>query len=407
MITSRMFADDSMTGTYDQRRPVSIEDYQLSRWLEKSAEGGFCPQQLKAEDKASLTSVGVDIDNCEDAGGILIYDHNAFTVSPRISGIEILPMETALARYPEVFRDYFFKAVDRDLDRYTKTIAGAEPHGFFIRVRKHTRIQMPVPAGFFMPEEKSAMGVHNIVVLEQGARLHLVTGCTAGCRIKAGLHAAVSEYYVAENASLVNTMVHHWGPDFIVRPRSGVVVAEGGAYEENYYSLQPPKSIEMNPTTYLNGRGACAKYLSGLICLPGSHCEVGGSVYLNAEGSSAELVARAVNHGGTVVQKGMLAGADAVRAHVDCSGLMLSDTGVIEAVPGLRALHPDARMSHEAAIGRIDRDAVDYLRSKGLDEASAVALIVRGFINPGRDAAGLPLALEQAIREIVVLSGHG
>jgi Fe-S cluster assembly scaffold protein SufB len=203
-------------------------------------------------------------------------------------------------------------------------------------------------------------------------------------------------------------MIHHWGPEFIVRPRGATVVEQGGVYEENYYAVQPPKSIDMNPVTFLKGEHASAKYMSGLICLPGTSCHIGGTVYLAGENSGAELISRAVNHGGTVVQKGLLIGAaGGTRAHVDCSGLMLGDTGVIEAVPGLRAMHPDAKMSHEAAIGRIDTGAVNYLQSKGLSEMQAVSLIVRGFLNIEGEISGLAPALESAIRELAALSGHG
>ncbi|BBO78565.1 hypothetical protein DSCW_59820 [Desulfosarcina widdelii] len=324
-----------------------------------------------------------------------------------IEGIEIFPIQTALAQFPEVRRDYYFKAVGQKQDRYTKAVADTQTGGYFIRVRKGAGTDIPVEAGLFMPDEMGAMRVHNIVVLEEGARLHLVTGCTAGRHLRSGLHVAVSEHFVAKDASFTNTMIHRWGPEFIVRPRGATVVASNGTYAENYYSVQPPKSIETNPVTYLKGRNASARYTAGLICLPGTHCEIGSTIYLEGESSSAEIAARAVNHGGTVIQKGLLVGAaEGVRAHVDCSGLMLSDTGVIEAVPGLRAMHPEAKMSHEAAIGKIDTGAVNYLRAKGLTEMQAVSLIVRGFLNIDSEIIGLNTELERAIREMASITSH-
>jgi Fe-S cluster assembly scaffold protein SufB len=129
---------------------------------------------------------------------------------------------------------------------------------------------------------------------------------------------------------------------------------------------------------------------------------------MTGENSQALKSLRAVNHGGTVIQTGLLIGAakDA-RAHVDCSGLMLSDSGIIEAIPGLRAMHPDARLSHEAAIGRIDMGEVHYLQSKGLDEMQAIALIVRGFLDIGIELEGFAPELKRTIQEISTLSGHG
>ena len=366
------------------------------------------PYHLTDQEKASLVSVGINPDNKPEAGRFLLYDRNALITPPCIEGIEILPIQIALARFPEVKRDFYFKAVDREEDQYTKAVADTRTGGYFIRVREGTRIDIPVEAALFMPHEMGAMGIHNIVVLEEGARLHLVTGCTAGRHLRSGLHVAVSEHFVGKNASFINTMIHHWGPEFIVRPRSATVVERDGVYTENYYSVQPPKSIEMNPDTYLKGRNASARYMTGLICLPGTHCNTGGTVYLKGKNSAAEMSARAVNHGGTVIQKGLLVGAaEGSRAHVDCSGLMLSDRGFIEAIPGLRAVHPDARMSHEAAIGKIDAGAVNYLRSKGLNETQAVSLIVRGFLNIDSEIPELTPELERAVQRISRMAGHG
>jgi Fe-S cluster assembly scaffold protein SufB len=203
-------------------------------------------------------------------------------------------------------------------------------------------------------------------------------------------------------------MIHHWGSEFIVRPRATTVVESSGTYNENYYSVQPPKSIVMNPITYLNGSKSSAKYTVALICLPGACCDIGGTIYLSGKKSSAELSTRAVNRGGTVIQKGMLVGAtEDVQAHVDCSGLMLSDTGIIEAVPGLRAMHPDAKMSHEAAIGKIDANAVNYLQSKGFSEAQAISLIVSGFLKINDTIGGLDSELKHTIQKIAELAGHG
>jgi Fe-S cluster assembly scaffold protein SufB len=193
-----------------------------------------------------------------------------------------------------------------------------------------------------------------------------------------------------------------------VRPRSATIVEEGGSYVSNYYSVKPAGDLETNPLIHLKGDRSTAKNMSVLVCLPETYNNIGGTVLMSGEHSGAEIVARTVNHGGTVVQTGLLIGAakDA-RAHVDCSGLMLSDSGTIEAVPGLRSMHPEARMSHEAAIGRIDMGEVHYLQSKGLDEMQATALIVRGFLDIGQELEGFAPELKRTIQEISELSGHG
>ena len=397
---------------YDELDPVRFEDYRLfsPREEDTGALGspGHLNEWVNDRAKASLLSIGLDPDNHPEAGRFLLCDRNAQILPPRIEGVEILPIRTALAQYPEIRRDFYFKAVDPEEDRYTEAVAYSRSGGYFIRVRKGVKVDIPVEAGLLMPREKSAVRLHNIVVVEEGARLHLVTGCTALSHLKSGLHVAVSEHFVGKNASFTNTMIHHWGPEFIVRPRAATVVESGGNYTENYYSFQPPKSIETNPVTHLKGCDASAKYTAGIICLPGTHCDIGGAVYLTGKNSAAELNARAINHGGVVIQRGLLVGAaEGVRAHVDCSGLMLSDAGIIEAIPGLRSMHPGAKMSHEAAIGKIDTGAVNYLRSKGLSEVRAVSLIVRGFLNIDSGICGLTPELDRSVRGIAEMTGHG
>lgn len=398
---------DNIFNRLEAMESPSMEDFNFSLWNEQSDDELASLDQLKDDDIESLRSVGVNADNRSGSGVFLMRGRSRLALAPRFEGLEILPIGEALEKYPEIYRDYYFKAVNPDQDAFTRAAAETIPRGYFIRVKKNIRIDEPVEAGFLMPREKHSMVLHNIVVLEEGARLNLVTGCTAGRGLKSGLHIAVTEHFVARDAGLVNTMVHNWGDEYVVRPRGTTIVEQRGFYVENYYTGRPPKSIEMNPAIYLNGKGASAKNMAAVICLPETHCDIGGTIFLNGEDSGAELVARAVNYGGAVVQKGLLVGAakDA-RAHVDCSGLMMSDSGSIEAEPCLKTMHPDVKMSHEAAIGRIDSGAVNYLMSKGLTEARAVSLIVRGFLNIGNEIKGISPALESTIANIAALSGH-
>ena len=391
-----------------QIQNISLEDYQFSRLTQERP--GTLPS-LDTVDAAAvdaLSSVGVNLHDDAETGKYLLYGHDALTVCPRIDGVEMLLIGDALEKYPEIRANYFFKAIPVDQDVFTQAVADAIPRGYFIRVKQGVHVKEPLQAGFFMSAEMQAMGLHNLVILEEGASLHLLTGCTAGCALKGGLHIAISEHFVGKGASLISTMIHNWGPEFVVRPRGGTVVDEDGAYISQYYSVKPPKHLEMNPFTHLRGDRSTAQYLTALVSLPETYSEIGGTVLLSGEQSGAELASRTVNRGGVVIQTGLLIGAakDA-RAHVDCSGLMLGDSGVIEAVPGLRAIHPDARMSHEAAIGKINQGEVHYLQSKGLDERQAIALIVRGFLDIDAELENLAPELRRTIQEISELSGHG
>jgi len=388
------------------------EGIDYSRFKETEINGEFYHSldelQLSGDDQKSLKDVGINMIEDPKSGMFLMYGNDVFTIVPKINGVEIIPLKEAMLLYPEIKDKYYFKAVDQAQDEFTKKVYDQVQNGYFIRVRKNVIVKEPLHTAMFMHKEMSSLCVHNIVVLEEGAHLHLVTGCTAGCTLEGGLHIAVSEHFVGENAKLISTMVHNWGTDFIVRPRTGTLVEDNGTFISNFYSVKPPKHIQTNPFTHLKGKNANAKYQTVLASLPQTYCDIGGTVLMEGENSGAELVARAVNHGGTVIQTGTLIGAaKGARAHVDCSGLMLNAKGCIEAIPGLRAMHPDASMSHEAAIGKIDIGEVNYLQSKGLDEMQAIALIVRGFLDIGIEMDGLDTELEDSIQQIAELSGHG
>ncbi len=364
--------------------------------------------ELKEDEINSLQSVGINLNDNSEAGKFFMYGTSIFTFLPQIDGVEIIPLKKAFVIYPEIKDKYHFKAIDENQDEFTQTAFKKEQNGYFIRVRKNVIVNEPLHTALFMHREMSTMCIHNIVVLEEGAHLHLITGCTSGCTIKGGLHIAISEHFVGKGAKLINTMIHNWGTDFVVRPRTATIVDDDGTYISNYYSVKPPKHIQTDPFTHLSGKNASAKYMTVLASFPGTYCDIGGTVLMDGENSGAELVARAVNHGGQVIQTGLLIGAaKETRAHVDCSGLMLNDNGIIEAIPGLRAMHPDARMSHEAAIGRIDIGEVNYLQSKGLNEMQAIALIIRGFLDVGIEVEGLGSEMAEIINEIAELSGHG
>ena len=381
-------------------------DYSKFRAIDNNSSTINSIDKLKKDDIDTLKSLGIKLGNSSNTGSFLMRGTSVYTSLPKIDGVEIIPLKEAILLYPEIKEKYHFKAVDKEEDEFTKTAFEEEQNGYFIRVRKNVVVATPLHTALFMHREMSTMCVHNIVVVEEGAHLHLITGCTSGRNIKGGLHIAISEHFIGKGAKLISTMVHNWGSDFVVRPRTATIVEENGTFVSNYYSVKPPKHIQTNPFTHLKGKNANAKYMTVILCLPDTYCDIGGTVLMTGENSGAELVARAVNHGGTVIQTGLLIGAaKGSRGHVDCSGLMLNDKGIIEAIPGLRATHPDAKMSHEAAIGKIDIGEVNYLQSKGLDEMQAIALIIRGFIDIGIE--GLSPQIEKMIKEISELSGHG
>jgi Fe-S cluster assembly scaffold protein SufB len=364
--------------------------------------------QVEPADVEVMASLGVYVKGVARSGSYILRDFHPLCLVADSEDIELLPIADALKRYDWLREKYYWKAVPADLDEYTVRCASApEPQGYFLHVKKEAKVPFPVQAYLYIARGGIAQVVHNVVILEEDTELRLITGCATGPSVTRVAHLGVSEYYVGKNARLTNTMVHSWGPEVVVRPRSGAVVEEGGVFVSNYVLLRPAKSIQADPRTWLNGAGASAKYLTIILGSKDSTIDIGGEVYLNAEDTSAELAHRAVCTGGHIYQRGLLIGSAPCRAHVDCAGIVLNagEEGFIQSIPGLKALHPEARMSHEASIGRIAPEQVSYLQSRGMEEHEAISLIIRGFL--GAEIVGLSPELDARIAEIAELAGHG
>lgn len=193
----------------------------------------------------------------------------------------------------------------------------------------------------------------------------------------------------------------------MVRPRSVIRVDEGGLYLNNYICMKPVKSIQMYPSVYLNGKDAVARLYSIIVGSPNSEYDVGGRVYLKAPGTRAEIIARTISNGGTIISRGDLVGEVAgIKAHLECRGLLLNG-GVIHAIPELRGYVDGVEMSHEAAVGKIAQEEINYLMSRGLSADEATATIVRGFLNvdmpelPGQLRAEIDKAIAESEKELM------
>ena len=311
----------------------------------------------------------------------------------------LLSTGEAARRYPELVRKYWWQAVPKDKDEFTRATAGAaEEHGYFVLVRAGRKVAFPVQACIFLSQAGASQKVHNVVIVEDGAELNMISGCASDPLATEAEHFGISEIYIGKGAKLSFTMLHAWGPKVKVRPRTTVIVEEGGTYISNYINMEGCADIEMNPLTRLVGKGAVCRLNSVIVAPQGSHMDIGGRAELEVEGTKAEIVARTIGLGGEVINRGTLAGhAEGVKAHLECHGLMLSDEGYISAIPQLDAFHGNCEMSHEAAVGRIAPEEIEYLMARGLAEEEATATIVRGFLNVNIE--GLPAQLAEKIRQ--------
>ncbi|MBN1105876.1 MAG: SufD family Fe-S cluster assembly protein [Deltaproteobacteria bacterium] len=349
--------------------------------------------QLPGEEQKRLIMAGLDVTKKDRAGTFFQMDTSVVHCHSAQEGIEVMPVREALKR--DWVKEYYWKLVPVDMDKYTAAVELNLHDGYVIRALPGSKSVYPVQACLYLDKEGLQQNVHNLIIAEEGAELHIITGCSTSPHMRRGIHVGISEFFVKKNAKLSFTMIHNWAEDMVVRPRSVARVEEGGLFLNNYICMKPVKYLQMYPTTHLEGKEAVARFYSIIVGSPGSEYDLGGRIFLKHEGNRAEIVARTISNGGRIIARGHLIGQVAgVKAHLECKGLLLNG-GLIHAIPELEGHVDGVEMSHEAAVGKIAQEEINYLMSRGLSEEEATSTIVRGFLSV--DIPGLPPQLKAEI----------
>jgi uncharacterized protein len=352
--------------------------------------------------KERALGVGLDASMKDRSGSFFQHDQSVVFSASSIEGLELMDINDALKKY-DWLEDYFFKVVQPDQDKYTAYGAMHPFSGYFIRALPGAKIVFPLQACMYIGREGMVQNVHNILIAEEGSELHVITGCTTDTHVQKGLHIGVTEFYVKDNARLTYTMVHNWGPDVVVRPRSATRLGKNAVYMSNYVSMTKVRDVQMYPSCVMEGENGVARFNTVVYAPSDSHLDLGGKAVLKAKGCKAEIVARTIaKDGGYVASRGLIQGdAPGVKAHLECRGLLLGKGGIIYAVPELIGSLPGVDLSHEAAVGKIAEEEIQYLMARGVDSDTATALIVRGFLDV--DVKGLPPQLQAEMKRTIAL----
>jgi Fe-S cluster assembly scaffold protein SufB len=381
------------------------EDIDLSKYVSSGEEHPYQadPSQLPAKAKEQMLGAGVMLDDASQRSGTYIQMDN-IPVHSSISqeGVEVMAVSQALKKY-DWLADYWWQAVAVDTDKYTANIELSQNDGYFIRALPGQKTIFPVQACLYLARAKLVQNVHNIIIAEEDSELHIITGCTTASREDPGLHLGVSEFYIKRGAKVTFTMIHSWNPETSVRPRTVAVIEEDGLFMSNYLLMKPVHSLQMYPTASCVGENATVRYNSILVTGEGSSLDVGSRVFLNARGAKTEIISRAITTGGSIIARGYIEGnAPEVKGHLECRGLILGEKGVIHAIPELKGTLAGIDLSHEAAVGKIAEEEVEYLMARGLTRDEATATIVRGFLRV--DIEGLPPLLGDELKRAVEAS---
>jgi len=401
--SSRSYRDKAKAAV---AKPAALgDDIDLSNYVGSTDEQPYWadPSKIPAKAKEQMLGAGVMLDDMSQRSGTFIQiDNTPVHSSIRQEGVEVMAISQALKKY-DWMSDYWWQAVAVDTDKYTANIELNQYDGYFIRALPGCKTVFPVQACLYLAKARLAQNVHNVIIAEEDSELHIITGCTTASREEPGLHLGVSEFYIKRGAQVTFTMIHSWNPEVVVRPRTAAIVEENGLFLSNYLLMKPVRSLQMYPAAWCVGENAVVRYNSILVAAEGSSLDIGSRAFLNAKGAKTEIVTRAITTGGSIFARGYIEGnAPEVKGHLECRGLILGGQGVIHAIPELRGTLAGIDLSHEAAIGKIAEEEVEYLMARGLTRAEATATIVRGFLRV--DIEGLPPMLTAELQRAIEAS---
>jgi uncharacterized protein len=382
------------------------EDFELEKYEEGSKISRPIEnlQTLDEDSKKTLLQVGVVPSEEGRSGSFLVLDNAVSHSSQKDKNVELMSTHKALEKY-DWLKDYSWKLVQVDADKYTAKTYLEDADGYFVRVPAGKKSSMPVQTCLMLGSKKVSQTVHNIIVVEEEASLDIITGCTSKKGVEEGLHLGITEMYVKKGATLNFTMIHNWAEQIGVRPRTVVNVEEGGTYISNYICLKPVRSVQAYPTVRLNGKGAVTRLNTIAIAHSGSELDLGSRAIFNAPETRAELVSRTITIGGKMIARGeMIANEKGAKGHLECKGLVIGKGSQL-AIPVLEANVDDVELTHEAAVGKIAKDQVEYLMARGISEEEAVGMIVRGFLDVG--IRGIPEELKADIENTIAQTAFG
>ncbi|MCK4492111.1 MAG: SufD family Fe-S cluster assembly protein [Candidatus Altiarchaeales archaeon] len=273
---------------------------------------------------------------------------------------------------PEAYRKF----------RWTWDHFRREPEeGYFIWVKK--QIDHPLTTCIAMSSPKVSQNPGNLVVIEENIKVEIHSVCNAIEENLRGEHVGHSKIIVKENSELKMRHLHSWGKRDLVESGLEFLLGKGAGLSHTYKCLSVPRRLKIENITFLDSRSSANS--ETVVLARGGEVDLHDSTFLNGEESGGVMKLRMIaDKGSRISSHSRMIANNAGKGHLDCTGLLLDEKSVIDSVPELLNKNKKAILTHEASIGRISEESLNYLRSRGLTEDEAINLIVTGFL--GEDA---------------------
>ena len=340
-------------------------------------------------ERKSLAGVGAQYDS------ELVYHNVREEVAAE--GVVYTDMESALkGEYADMVHKYFMKLVTPHDHKFAALHGAVWSGGSFVYVPKGVHLSIPLQSYFRLNAKGAGQFEHTLIIVDEGASLHFIEGCSAPKYNVANLHAGCVELYIKKNAKLRYSTIENWSKNMYNLNTKRALVEEGGTIEWISGSFGSHTGC-LYPMSVLKGDNSKSEFTGVTFAGKGQDLDTGAKVVHMGKNTSSYMNTRSISKSGgvstfrssVVVQKG----ATGAKSSVSCQSLMLDSESRSDTIPAMDIRTKDAAVGHEAKIGSISSDAVFYLMSRGMSEEDARALIVSGFA----DIVSKELPVEYAV----------
>lgn len=313
-------------------------------------------------------------------------------------GILFCSMDTAVTKYPELVEQYFMnKCVPPQDNKFSALHGAIWSGGSFVYVPKDVKLDLPLQAYFRMEGANEGTFEHTLIIADEGSDVNYIEGCTAQTYSVNSMHSAVVEIFVKKGAKARYTTVQNWSKDVYNLNTKRAVVEEEGTVEWVGGSMGA-KYVMLYPGSFLMGRKARADHLNVGVASGGVWKDTGAKVMHLAPETTSNILAKSISKdGGIMGYRGLVRmghNSQGSKARVQCDGLMMDPISRSDTWPDIQIQNPHVTVAHEAVVGKISDDQLFYLRSRGLSEEEAAAMIVNGFIEPVTKELPMEYAVE-------------
>jgi Fe-S cluster assembly protein SufB len=313
-------------------------------------------------------------------------------------GILFCSSDTAVEQYPELVEQYFMtKCVPPQDNKFSALHGAIWSGGSFLYVPAGVKVDLPLQAYFRMEGQGEGTFEHTLIVVEEGAEVNYIEGCTAQSYSVNSMHSAVVEIFVKEGAKARYTTVQNWSKDvYNLNTKRAVVEAEGTV--EWVGGSMGAKYVMLYPGSFLMGEGARADHLNVGVAGEGVHKDTGAKVVHLAPNTTSNILAKSISKdGGIMGYRGLVRmghNSRGSKARVQCDGLMMDPISRSDTWPDIQIQNPHVTVAHEAVVGKISDEQLFYMQSRGFSEDEAAAMIVNGFIEPVTKELPMEYAVE-------------